>query len=182
MRRIIPAVLTSGALMLALSMAAPVASAQAQATTDQPTVGAWLVHPFAADPGQVSLMVFDPGGTLVNTDQDGTTGLGVWKATGDRTFDLTFEEPIQGQDGSPAGIATIRASGEVAKDGQSFSGTWTFEPPAAMSALLGVPAGQLGPGDVTGERLSVSSMGKPVGALPDFNQMAPPSPGPSATP
>ena len=96
--------------------------------------------------------------------------------TGDGAFDLTFEEPIRGNDGSPAGIATIRASGQVAADGQSFSGTWTFEPPAALAQLMGVPVGQLGPGDVTGERITPEPVGEPVGPVPDFSQMASPSP------
>ena len=96
--------------------------------------------------------------------------------TGDGAFDLTFEEPIRGNDGSLAGIATIRASGQVAADGQSFSGTWTFEPPAALAQLMGVPVGQLGPGDVTGERITPEPVGEPVGPVPDFSQMASPSP------
>jgi hypothetical protein len=176
MRRTIPAILASVAVALALSVAAPVAMAQAQPTSDQPLVGAWTLHPIAADPSQVSLMIIDAGGTLVNTDQDGTTGLGAWAATGDRAFDLTFEEAIRGDDGSFAGTATIRASGEVAADGQTFSGTWTFEPPAAMAGLMGVPAGQLGPGEVTGERITAQPAGEPVAPMPDLTQAAPPSP------
>ena len=176
MRRTIPPILTSGALLLALSVAAPAAMAQDQATTEQPIVGAWIIHPFPQDPTQLSLMVFEPSGTLVTMDQGGETGLGAWTATGDQTFDLNFDQLTTGPDGSFVGITTIRASGEVSQDGQTFSGTWTLEFPEAMAAMTGMPAGELGPGEVTGERIAAESMGEPVGPLPDFSQMAPPSP------
>ncbi len=65
------------------------------------------------------------------------------------------------------GYATIRTSIEVAEDGQSFAGTYTIEPPAGMAEAMGLPAGQLGPGDVTGQRIAVEPMGEPVGPLPE---------------
>jgi hypothetical protein len=162
--------------LLALAVAAPAAFAQEQAMSDQPIVGAWVVHPFPGDPTQVSLMVFGPGGTIVTTDQGGAPGLGTWTASGDQTFDLTFDQPNAGPDGTFLGITTIRASGEVSEDGQSFTGTWTLELPEALAGMMGVPAGELGPGEVTAERISAEPMGESVGPLPDFSQMAPPSP------
>lgn len=172
MRRTISAILASGALLLAMSLAAPVA-AQDQPMADHPIVGAWLLHPFPNDPTQVSLMVFESSGTLVTTDSQGTTGLGAWTATDSSSVDLTFEEAAIGPDGSYQGVVTIRASGEVSEDGQSFSGTWTIELPAAMATALGAPAGELGPGDVTGERLGVQPMGQTVGPMPAPPQAAP---------
>jgi hypothetical protein len=166
MRRTIPAILASGALLLALSIAAPAVLAQDQTMADQPIVGAWLAHPSPGDSTQVSLIAFEPSGTLITTDQDGTTGVGAWTATGDGTVELTFEEPTTGPDGHFAGLTTIRASGQVSADGQSFSGTWTLELPEAEASAVGLPAGELGPGQVTAERISVSSMGEPVGPLP----------------
>jgi hypothetical protein len=176
MRRTLSTTLTSGVLALALSAAAPAAMAQDQAMADHPVVGAWVIHPFPGDPTQVSLMVFEPSGTLVTTDNDGAAGIGTWTATGDRTIELAFEELATGEDGSFIGIVTIRASGDVADDGQSFSGAWTLEPPAAMAEMMGVPEGELGPGEVTAERISAEPMGEPVAPLPDFSQMAPPDP------
>ena len=35
-----------------------------------------------------------------------------------------------------------------------------------MAEALGAPVGQLGPGDVTGQRIAVEPMGEPVGLLP----------------
>ena len=61
------------------------------------------------------------------------------------------------------GYATIRASIEVAEDGQSFAGTYTIEFPAAMAEAMGLPVGQqVGPGTVTGQRIAVEPMGEPV--------------------
>ena len=69
------------------------------------------------------------------------------------------------QCGCLVGYATARASTEVAEDGQSFAGTYTIEPPAAMAeGPWGIPVGQLGPGDVTGQRIVVEPMGEPVKA------------------
>ena len=65
------------------------------------------------------------------------------------------------------GFFTIRASIEVAEDGQSFAGTYTFEPPAAFAEAMGAPAGQLGPGEVTGQRVAVEPMGEPVSSGAD---------------
>jgi len=161
--------------LLAAAVAAPATLAQDQAMSDQPIVGAWVIHPIQSDPTQVSLMVFGPGGTIVTTDQDGAPGLGTWTASGDQTFDVTFDQLTSGPDGGYIGITKIRASGEVAADGQTFTGTWTLEVPEAMAGMMGVPAGELGPGEVTGERIMAEPMGEPVGPLPDFSQ-APPSP------
>ena len=63
------------------------------------------------------------------------------------------------------GYGTIRTSIEVAEDGQSFAGTYTIEFPAAMAEAMGAPVGQLGPGEVTGQRIAVEPMGEPVGPL-----------------
>jgi hypothetical protein len=177
MRRTIPALVMGVTLLLAASVAAPAALAQDQPMADQAIVGAWVVHPFPGDPTQVSLMVFDADGTVVTIDNQGATGLGAWSAAGDGTFDLIFDELNFGP------VPTvIRASGQVSDDGQSFSGTWTLELPEAAAQQLGVPTGELGPGDVTAERISVAPMGEPVGPLPDFSQVAPPSPEASTAP
>ena len=54
----------------------------------------------------------------------------------------------------------------MAEDAQSFAGAYTIEFPSAMAVAMGVPAGQLGPGQVTGQRITVEPPGEPVGPLP----------------
>ncbi len=75
------------------------------------------------------------------------------------------------------GYVTVRASIEVAEDGQSFAGTYTIELPAGMAEAMGAPVGQLGPGEVTGQRIAVEPMGEPVGPLlAEGGPEQPPSP------
>lgn len=69
----------------------------------------------------------------------------------------------------------------LAEDGQSFAGTYTVEMPAGMAEAMGVPVGQLGPGEVTGQRIVVEPMGTPVGPLPQEGGPAQ-SPTPEASP
>ena len=64
-----------------------------------------------------------------------------------------------------AGTSRPAPASTVAEDGQSFAGTYTVELPAGMAEALGAPVGQLGPGDVTGQRIAVEPMGEPVGPL-----------------
>lgn len=57
-----------------------------------------------------------------------------------------------------------------------MAGTYTLETPATAGAM-GVPVGQLGPGELAGQRITVEPMGEPVGSLP-----AEAGPGESASP
>jgi hypothetical protein len=82
----------------------------------------------------------------------------------DRRPDGRRDLPVSADPG-PASSAS-RTSIEVAEDGQSFAGTYTVEPPAAMAEAMGAPVGQLGPGAVTGQRIAVEPMGEPVGPIP----------------
>jgi hypothetical protein len=54
-------------------------------------------------------------------------------------------------------MTTIRATGEVSEDGQSFTAEFTLE-------LIGegAPPGEFGPGSVTGTRINVEPMGTPA--------------------
>ena len=104
---------------------------------------------------------------------------GSWGATGDRTAAATFLVPLSDPEAGFVGFFTIRTSIEVAEDGQSFAGTYTAEPPAAMAEAMGAPVGQLGPGEVTGQRIAVEPMGEPVGPLPEEPEEVSPSPAPS---
>ncbi len=74
-----------------------------------------------------------------------------------------------GDDSAP--METIRATGEVSADGQTFTGQFTIE-----FTGDGFPTGQYGPGHVTATRIAVEPMGTPVGSLDDlFSQFGGPS-------
>ena len=171
-------------LALALGAFSPVVAQEDPAA--HPLVGAWVVDATPDDPSdQVDLFVVNPGGTLVTAGVQGP-GAGSWEPTGDRTADVTFNGLVVLPGGGFGGLVTVRASGEVAEDGQSFTATFTFEPPAAMVQMLGVPEGQLGPGEVTAQRIDIEPMGETVGPIPDFSQLQPPTeempPAPEASP
>ena len=106
-------------------------------------------------------MAIHADGTLQETATDGTTSIGSWEATGPDSFNLTFHSlSLTGStdrlEGSFA-MSTIRSTGEVSEDGQSFTAEYTVELTGE-----GAPAGQFGPGSVTGTRINVEPMGTPV--------------------
>jgi hypothetical protein len=174
----------SATLALALAALSPGVTAQEDGA-EHPLVGAWVLDPTPDDPTDaVDLFVVNPGGTVVSLSAEGP-GVGSWEPTGDRSVDVTFRGLAFTPDGF-AGLVTVRASGEVAEDGQTFTATYTIEPPAAMAQMVGLPEGELGPGEVFAQRISVEQMGETVGPAPDFSQLQPPaddaSPAPEASP
>jgi hypothetical protein len=179
-RRLVPTTIVLMALLLASVAAAPGMSAQDMA--EHPAVGAWIIESSpedATDPLELALIA--PGGLITNAAPDGN-GYGSWAATGDRTADATFLIPFNDPEAGFLGFATIRASIEVAEDGQSFAGTYTFEPPAGMAEAMGLPVGQLGPGEVTGQRVAVEPMSEPVGPLPEEPEEGSPAGSPPPVP
>lgn len=171
MRRVTSTTTVLAGLVLALGAMAPGVAAQDEAD-DHPLVGAWIVDP-AEGEEQVEVMTFHPDGTLVEVNPD-TGAVGVWEPTGERGGDLMFMLPEADPETSRAGLITIRASLEVSEDGQTFSGTYTFEPSALMVEMMGMSPGEYGPAEVTGERMTLEPMGEPVGPMPDFGEPAPP--------
>jgi len=163
MRRLTSTTIVLMALLLATLAAAPGVSAQAAA--EHPAIGAWIIDSSPEDPtNPPELTLIAPGGIITNAAPDGA-GYGSWTATGDRSADATFLVPINDPEAGFLGFLTIRTSVEVAEDGQSFAGTYTLEYPAGMAEAMGAPVGQLGPGEVTGQRIAVEPMGEPVGPL-----------------
>jgi hypothetical protein len=161
-RRLVTTTIVLLALLLATLAAAPGVSAQA--TADHPAVGVWLTDGSPDDTTDpLDLLTVAPGGIVTIALPDGTA-YGPWAATGERSLDATFLAPQNDPEcGCLVGYATFRTSIEVAEDGQSFAGTYTFEPPAAMAEAMGLPVGQqVGPGTVTGQRIAVEPMGEPV--------------------
>ena len=181
MRRLVPTTIVLVALLLATVAAAPGVSAQD--TAEHPAIGAWAIDPTPEDTTDpLELLTVAPGGIITIASPDGT-GYGAWTATGERSSDATFLIPQRDPEcGCFVGYATVRTSTEVAEDGQSFAGTYTIEPPAAMAEAMGIPVGQLGPGDVTGQRIAVEPMGEPVGPLPEEGGSEEGSPSPAPSP
>jgi len=168
------------ALLLVVAAAIAPATVSAQGSTpgtgtEHPVVGAWLIKtdPTCQCPPD-EVVVLGPGGTMVDANPN-ATGYGTWAPTGANTADVTFLQPQTDDKGNFVGFLTIRASVEVASDGQTFSGTYTLEFPAAMAQAAGLQAGEYGPGTVTGQRVNVEKMGTPIGPIPQ-------PPGPEASP
>ncbi len=152
-------------LVLALVALSPGAIAQEDGA-EHPLVGAWVLDTTPDDPSDaVDLFVVNPGGTVLSLSGQGPAA-GSWEPTGDRTADVTFRGLTFTPDGGFGGLVTIRASGEVAEDGQTFTATYTIEPPAAMAQMVGLPEGQLGPSEVFAQRISVDRWGGRSGRPP----------------
>ncbi len=164
MRRLI---IRCSAAALLLAGGALTSSTAVQATIPPteapPIVGAWLltVDEFPEDAPQLS--AFHSDGTYHEASADSATGIGSWEATGPTSFNLTFMEVFLSDDEGSFGTQTIRAAGEVSEDGQSFTAEFTIE-----LTLEGAPAGEYGPGHVTGTRINVEPMGTPAGTLDDL--------------
>lgn len=152
--------------------------AQPVSASDHPAVGSWLVE---SDPdmGALSMrtLVVSAGGTALaisSVAPNGSTGAGVWAPTGDSTAVLTFTLVTNG----PAYIV-LRASIDIAADGQSFTGTFTDEAIFDPTSPEGT-SGEIGPGRLTGTRLTVQAPGTPVASFDEF--FGEPEGTPGATP
>jgi hypothetical protein len=178
MRRIRLTMAAVAALVVAMLMGSAVL-AQEQTTDEHPLVGSWVTD---AAPGDATdpdgLTVFLPGGVVIDLEQ-GAVGAGTWSSTGEYTADVTIRSPANDPEAGFMGFLTIRGSVEVSEDGQTFTGTYTLEFPAGLSEALGLEAGEVGPGDVTGQRVALEPMGAPVGPIPEVGA---PSPAPGGSP
>ena len=136
------------------------ATAQDTDVADHPLVGSWIVDTDTEDPENLPELatIFSDGAAILST-ADGTTGHGAWEPTGDATVNLTFT--LVFDDGTRL---TIRASVEVAADGQSFTSPYTnefFDPSGAGS-------GEIGPGTAEGTRIEVEGPGTPIASFEEF--------------
>jgi len=157
------------AVLASLVIATAPAAAAQNGSDEHPLVGAWIVDPTPQDPDDPpDLFVFAPGGIAVTGITQGT-GVGAWQSTGERTADLTMVAPALHPEVGFQGFFTGRGSIDVAEDGQSFTGTSTIELPVEIQDILGLPAGQLGPREFTGRRISAEAPGEPVAPLPDLS-------------
>lgn len=128
-----------------------------------PLVGGWFIDEGPDSPP--SLVFFSSDGAFQQVDGSGATGLGIWEATGPTTGNLTFWGIEADWDEGTSGISTIRATVEVSEDGMSFTATYT-----AQWVYDGDDSGELGPGTVTGTRMTVEPMGTPVASFDDFEE------------
>ena len=133
------------------------ATAQDTEFADHPLVGSWIVDTDPEDPeNPLELATIFSDGAALLSSADGTTGHGVWEPTGDDTASLTFL--LVFEDGTRL---TIRASVEMAADGQSFTSPYTneFFDPSGQSS------GEIGPGTAEGTRVEVEAPGTPVASF-----------------
>ncbi len=172
MRRISILVSFVAIALLAIAAVGPSAAgrtvqdATPAAAAGHPVVGSWLAYADIDDPANPPLLfVFHADGIYTEVDANGDPGAGVWETTGPRTAAVTIVHGVLAdEDGGPGGIATIRASFEVAADGQRFTADYTVE----FAGPDGSSGGEFGPGTATGERIAVEPMGTPVGPLADL--------------
>ena len=71
------------------------------------------------------LSSFSSDGIYQEVDPDGTAGIGAWEATGANTATLTFI--LLFLDDEEGGGSTVRASIEVAPDGQTLTAQFTIQ-------------------------------------------------------
>jgi hypothetical protein len=160
-------------LLSAAIVAGPVASAQDESTAaaEHPIVGAWIISdPGTDDPPDI--LTVGAGGTLTDAGPEGT-GYGVWVPTGEASADATFLLGFSDPQAGFLGYSVFRTSVEVSADGQTLSGSYTIEPPPEMAEAFGIPVGQLGPGEVTGQRVVVEPMGETVAPIPSGEEVVP---------
>jgi hypothetical protein len=119
-----------------------------------PIIGSWHLDSGFAP----SVVTFHADGSYIEVDAEGSIGVGAWETAGAQTANLTAAYP------STEGDSKVRASLDVAADGQSFTGTYTLE----VILSDGTGTGEYGPGAATGMRLTVEPMGTPAGSIEDL--------------
>ena len=157
MRRMTTLLLAVVMLGIALVGGGALVTAQDGGGADHPLVGTWTLVVEGEQPESV---VFTADGGYVDVDSEGTVFLGVWESTGDTTANLTITVYDEEE-----GAFRIRASIEVAADGQSFTASYTLE---LLDPATGEGMGEYGPGTATGTRLMAEAPGTPVGSFEDL--------------
>jgi hypothetical protein len=174
------AVLAGGLLAVGGMATATLAQGASPMTmADSPLVGAWIIDTDVNDPGNPPIEnIFHADGTIIQVGNSGAqangpgNAIGAWEPTGPNTAAATLVS-YQEDDKGAVSKTTVRATLEVAADGQSLTADYTLE----FTGPDGTSSGQLGPGKASGTRISVEPMGSPVAPLGP-----PPSATPSATP
>jgi hypothetical protein len=132
------------------------------AMAGHPLIGAWLADVDVNDPNNPpSLIIFHDDGTYIQSDPDGSNGVGTWEATGPRTAALTALFQNQTESGALAGTVKVRAAITVDASGNAWTADYTLE----FIQPNGASSGQMGPGKAAGKRIAVEPMGTPVGPI-----------------
>jgi hypothetical protein len=151
-----------GASRVASGSTAPTVPSET-ATGVHPIVGAWLLTVDEFPGGPPQLVAAHADGTYHQVDSANVTGIGSWEATGPNSFNVTFNAQFTRDDVGSVWMQTLRGTGEVSEDGQSFTAEFTVE-----YAGQGAPAGEYGPAHVTATRISIEPMSTPAGSLDDL--------------
>jgi hypothetical protein len=160
-------------LLIGLAAAGPRATAQEAspvAGTTHPLVGTWLVDTDTeGDTDPPALFIFFADGAYLEYDAEegGDVAAGRWQATGDQTADVTLVFVSVSDEAGYEGMGKIRASIEVAADGESFTADYSFE----FIDPSGEGSGEYGPGTATGTRLEVEPMGELVGTAEELFEL-----------
>jgi hypothetical protein len=131
-----------------------------------PLVGAWLFTPESTAEGRRHPAAFSSDGIYWMVDLANVPSIGSWEPTGRNSATLTLVDQIP--DGAGGLVTeTIRATIEVAPDGQSWTADFTSEVSGG-----GFPEGEYGPGTVSATRIAAEPPGTPAGG---FDELVPSS-------
>ena len=167
MRRVVIPASVMVVVLLGIVVARPDAGTVAQTGTPEamaqhPLIGAWLGDTDANDPANApSLFIFHDDGTYLQTDPDGSNGVGTWEASGPTTALLTAIFHGQDEMGEFGGSVMLRAAIEVDASGNSLTADYTID----FMQADGMTSGEMGPGSATAERIMVEEMGEPVAPM-----------------
>ncbi len=164
-RLLVPVVAAVLLALIGLGMRAGVVAQDATPTPDHPLIGTWIADTDLEDPDNPQdAFLFTADGGFVEIDANGDQNLGAWEATGATTANLTIVTSAGDDEGANFGTVVIRASFEVGADGDSFTGEFTIE----FIEPDGTTSGEAGPGQVSGERLTVEAPGTPTTTLEEL--------------
>ena len=100
------------------------------ATAAHPVVGAWSTANDAPGPGvNTAYAIYHADGAYLEVDPNIGTGVGVWRATGERSAELTavYQDIDPDPNAAAPGTVTVRKSVNVDETGNAFTGALTVE-------------------------------------------------------
>jgi len=114
-----------------LALVTSVRPARAQDAASAPLVGAWQWNAYPDNPEASTFAIFHADGTYTEWQPVAGQAIGIWRMTGERTFDLLFIFP----DTDPSddvtkwgpGTATFTITGELDASGNALTATGTID-------------------------------------------------------
>ncbi len=171
---VVPVVISALVGMIAIGSGRSAVAQEGTPTvvSGHPVIGAWLADVDTNDPENApSLFIFHDDGTYIQADVDGSSGIGVWEATGSNTAALTALFHGEEESGEFAGTAMLRATIEVDESGDALTAEYTVD----FIDPEGTSSGEMGPGMASAQRITIEPMGEPVAPL-DFEDAGTPAP------